>query len=104
MVDIPIDASGPVLLGLPYPWGVVDADIEDCATMERRERKLIGGGLGDSLHRALGLGVWILLWDGLEGHSRASADVEHVDSRRRLVGDLVSERMDVSHLVSEFAP
>ena len=27
-----------------------------------------------------------------------SADVEHVDDRWRLVGDLVGERMDVSHL------
>ena len=35
---------------------------------------------------------------------RASDDVEHVNGRRRLVGDLVSEMMDVSHLVGEFAP
>ena len=30
--------------------------------------------------------------------------MEHVDGRWRLVSDLVGERMDVSHLVSEFAP
>ena len=65
---------------------------------------MLGEGFGEGLHRALGLGVRILLRDGLEGRSRASADMEHVDGRRRLVGDLVGERMDVSHLVGEFAP
>ena len=65
---------------------------------------MFGGGLGDSLHRALGLGVWILLGDGLKGRSRASADVEHVDGRWRLVGDLVGGRLDICNLVSELAP
>ena len=36
----------------------------------------------------------------MEGRSRASANVEHVDGQWRLVG----ERKDVSHLVGEFAP
>ena len=40
----------------------------------------------------------------MEGRSGVSDDVEHVDGRQRLVGDLVDERMDVSHLVGEFAP
>ena len=74
-VDVPIDVGSAVLLGFPFPRGVVDADVEDCATTERRERKLFGRALGDSLYIALGLGVWILLQDGLEGWSRASADV-----------------------------
>jgi len=74
-VDVPVDASGVVLLGFPFPRGAVDTDVEDCATTERRERKLFDGGLGDSLRRALGLGVWILLQDGLEGCFGASADV-----------------------------
>ena len=56
-VDIPIDASGAFLLGFPFPWGAIDADIEDCASTEGRERRLFGGGFGNSLHRALGLGV-----------------------------------------------
>ena len=56
-IDIPVDMGGAVLLGFPFPWGAVDADVEDCATTERRERKLFGGGLGDSLRRALGLRV-----------------------------------------------
>jgi len=30
--------------------------------------------------------------------------MEHVDGRWRLVGELVGERMSVSHLVDEFAP
>ena len=93
-----------VLLGFPFPWGAITADVEDCAPMERRERKLFGGGFGDSLRRALGLRVWILLQDGLEGCSGASADVQHVDGRRRLVGDLVSGRLDISNLVSKLAP
>ena len=74
-VDVPVDTGGAVLLGLPFPRGAIDADVEDCAPMERRERKLFGGGFGDSLRRALGLGVWILFQDGLEGCSRASTDV-----------------------------
>ena len=46
-----------------------------------------GGGFGDGLRRALGLGVRILLLDGLEGRSGASADVQRVDGLRRLVGE-----------------
>ena len=58
------------------------------------------GGFVDSLRRALGLGAWVFLQDGVEGCFGASADVQHVDSRR----ELVDERIDVSHLVGEFAP
>ena len=65
---------------------------------------MYGGGFGDCLRRALGLGVGIFLQDGLEGCFGASADLQHVDSRREPVGDLVGERIDVSHLVGEFAP
>ena len=57
MVDVPVDAGGVVLLDFPFPWGAVDADVEDCTPTERRERKLFGGGFGDSLRRALGLRV-----------------------------------------------
>ena len=74
-VDVPVDTGGAVLLGLPFPRGAIDADVEDCAPTERRERNLLDGGFGESLHRALGLGVWILLQDGLEGCSGASANV-----------------------------
>ena len=63
-----------------------------------------GGGFSDSLCGALGLGVWVFLQDGVEGCFRTSADLQHVDSRRELVGDLVGERIDISHLVGEFAP
>ena len=59
IVDVPIDVGGVVLLSFPFPRGAIDADVEDCASTEGRERRLFGGG--DSLHRALGLGVWILL-------------------------------------------
>ena len=104
MVDVLVDTGGVVLLGFPFPRGDVDADIEDCATTEGRERRLFGGGFGDSLRSALGLEVWILLQDGLEGCSRASADVYLVDSRRELVSNLVGERMDISNLVGDFAP
>ena len=65
---------------------------------------MLDEGFGEGLRRALGLGLRILLWDGLEGRSGASADVEHVDGRRRLVSDLVDGRMDISKLVGESAP
>ena len=65
---------------------------------------MLGEGFGEGLHGDLGFGVRIFLQDGLEGCSRASAGVQHVDLRRKLIGDLVGERMDFSHLVSEFAP
>ena len=38
-VDIPIDASGTVLLGFPFSRGAVNTDVEDCTPTERRERK-----------------------------------------------------------------
>ena len=75
MVVIPVDTGGVVLLGFPFPRGVVDANIEDCASTEGRERRLYGDSFSDSLYRALGLRVWIFLQDGLEGCIGASVDV-----------------------------
>ena len=103
-VDVLVLMSGVFLLSFTIPWGAIDTDVEDRATLERRERKLLGEGFGKGLRGALGLGVQILLWDSLEGCSGASANVKHVDGRRRLVGNPVSERMDISHLADEFAP
>ena len=40
----------------------------------------------------------------MEGFFGTLADLQHIDSRRELVGDRVGERIDVSHLVDEFAP
>ena len=74
-VNVLVDISGVVLLNFPILWGVVDADIENSASMEGRERRLYGSDFGDSLHRALGLRVWIFLQDGLEGCFGPSADV-----------------------------
>ena len=65
---------------------------------------MFGGGFGDSLRRALGLRVWIFLQDGMEEFFGMLADLQHIDSRRELVDDWVSERIDVSHLVDEFVP
>ena len=56
-VDISVLTSGVFLLGFVVPRGAVDADVEDRATLERRERKLLGEGFGKGLHRTLGLGV-----------------------------------------------
>jgi len=39
IVDVPIDAGGVVLLNFPFPWGAIDADVEDSAATERREMK-----------------------------------------------------------------
>jgi len=75
MVDVPIDAGGAILLGFPFPRGAVDADVKDCTSMEGKQGQLLGGGFGDSLHRALGLRVQILLQDGLEGCSGVLADM-----------------------------
>ena len=72
--------------------------------LKRWEGDLLGEGFGVGLRGALGFRVWILLQDGLEGCSGTSAGVQHVDHRRELIGDLVGERMDIPHLVGEFAP
>ena len=61
-------------------------------------------GFGDNLRRALGLRVWIFLQDGVEGFFGTLADLQHIDSRRELVDDRVSKRIDVSHRVSELVP
>ena len=104
VVDVPVFASGMFLIGFAVPRRAVDADIEDRATLKRRERGLLGEGLGEGLRGALRFGVQTFLQDGLEGCSGASAGVQHVDRRWELIGDLVGERMDIPHLVSEFAP
>ena len=104
MVDVPIFMSSAFLIGFAVPRRAVDADVEDRATSERRERGLLGKGFGEGLRGALGFRVRIFIQDGLEGCSRALAGVQHVDRRRKLIGDLVGERMDIPHLVGEFAP
>ena len=75
VVDVLVLTSGALLLGFTIPRGAIDADVEDRVTSERRERKLLDEGFGEGLRRALGLRVWILLQDGLEGRSGASVDV-----------------------------
>ena len=72
-VDVLVLTSGAFHLGFAVPRGPVDVDVEDCAATERRERKFVGEGFGEGLRRALGLGAWILLRDGLEGRPRAPA-------------------------------
>ena len=104
MVGVSIDASCAVLIGFSIPWRVVDVDIKNPTSTEGWKRRLDGGSFGDDLRRALGLRVWIFLQDGVEGCFRTSADLQHIDSRRELVDDLVGERIDVFRLVSEFAP
>ena len=63
-----------------------------------------GSGFGDNLRRALGLRIWIFLQDGVEGFFGTLANLQHIDSRRELVGDRVGKRIDVSNLVGEFVP
>ena len=104
MVDVLILLSNALLLGFAIPRRAVDADVEDRTTLEGWEKELLGEGFGEGLRRALRLGAWIFLRDGLEGHSEAPAYVSHVDGWWRLDGDLVGEWMGASHLVSEFAP
>ena len=48
-VDIPVLMSGVFLLGLTILRGAVDTDVEDRATPERRERKLLGESFGEGL-------------------------------------------------------
>ena len=103
-VNVPVFMSGAFLIGFAVPRGAVDADVEDHATQERRERGLLGEGFSEGLRGALRFGVRTFLQDSLEGCSGASAGVHHVDHRRELVGDLVSERMDILHLVGKLAP
>ena len=103
-IDIPVLMSSTFLIGFAVPRRAVNVDVEDHATLERQGRDLLGEGFGEGLRRALGFRVRILLQDGLEGCSGASTGVQHVDRRRELVGDLIGEGMDISHLVSEFAP
>ena len=80
-IDVPVLTSGAFLLGLAVLREAVNANVEDHATPERRERKLLGEGFDEGLHRALGLEAQILLQDGLEGCFEASADMEHVVGR-----------------------
>ena len=80
MVGVPIDMSGVVLIGFSIPWRAIDVDVKDPTSSKGWERRLDGGSFGDSLCGALGLRVWILLQDGVEGCFGASADVQHVDS------------------------
>ena len=56
-VGISVDMSYAVLIGFSIPWRAIDTDIKDPASLEGWERRLDGGGLGDSLRRALGLRV-----------------------------------------------
>ena len=104
MVGVSINTSYAVLIGFSIPRRAVDADIKNPTSSEGWKRRLDGSGFGDNLHRALGLRVWIFLQDGVEGFFGTLADLQHIDSRRGLVDDRVSERVDVSNLVGKFVP
>ena len=56
-IDILVLTSDMFLLGFTISRRAVDADVEDHATPERTERKLLGEGFGEGLHRALRLGA-----------------------------------------------
>ena len=56
-IDVPIFTSGAFLIGFTISGGAVDANVEDRATPERRERGLLGEGFSEGLHGALGFGV-----------------------------------------------
>ena len=60
-VDVLVFTSGAFLIGFAVLRRVVDADVEDRATSERRERGLLGEGFGEGLRGALGFGVRIFL-------------------------------------------
>ena len=79
--------SGAFLIGFAVLGGAIDADIEDHATSERRERGLLSEGFGEGLGGALGLRVQIFLHDGSEGCSGAMACMQHVDCWRELISD-----------------
>jgi len=90
-VGIPVFSGGAVLICFAVPRRAVDADVEDCATPERRERGLPGEGLGEGLRGALRLRVRIFLKHSLEGCFVTPAGVQHVDGWWELVGELVGE-------------
>ena len=56
-VDVLVLVSGAFLLGFAVPRGLSTLTFEDCATTERRQRKLLGEGFSEGLRRALGLRV-----------------------------------------------
>ena len=65
--------SSALFLGFAVPRRAVDADVEDRATPERWEEKLIGEGFSEGLRRALRLGARSFFWDGLEVRPGAPA-------------------------------
>ena len=55
MIDIPVLPSNALLLSFAVPGRAVDADVEDCATLEGWKEKLVEEGFGEDLYRALRL-------------------------------------------------
>ena len=90
-VGVPVFTGGAFLVCFAVPGGAVDTDVENRATPERQERRLLGEGLGEGLGGSLRFGVWIFLKDSLERCSETSTGVQHVDGWWKLVGELVGE-------------
>ena len=72
-VHVLVLTSDMFLLGFAVLRRAVNADIEDRTTPEGWKEEFLGEGFGKGLRRALRLGAWIFLRDGLEGRSRAPA-------------------------------
>ena len=72
-VDILVFPSSVLRLGFAVPRRAVDADVEDCTTLEGWKEKLIREGFSEGLRRALRLRAWSFFWDGLEVRPRAPA-------------------------------
>jgi len=73
VVDVSVLPSSALLLGFAIPRRAVDADVEDHATPEGWEEKLIGEGFSEGLRRALRLRARSFFRDGLEVRPRAPA-------------------------------
>ena len=78
-VGVPVFTGGAFLICFAIPRGAVDTDVEDCATPERQERRLLGEGLSEGLGGSLRFRVRIFLKDSLERCSETLAGVQHVD-------------------------
>ena len=114
MVGISIEALLALLIVFPIMGWLVGADMKNPSLKPWRERRKIGGSLGDRFRGALGFGARGLFQDGVERFLIKLANCHHVDHRSGLVGGEVGEWMNIAELiggwmnstdlVSEFAP
>lgn len=103
-ISIPSETSLLILVGLLIVWRAIEAHQKKLSSKARREARIDGNRLSESLCGAKGFGARVLFQDGMKGFIWELVNLYHVDHQSELVGAVVHKQRVGDDLFSEKAP